>query len=48
MDRGDRNEDVSVGFVRLGQTSKKLWTFEAEGLICKRNTTNRPLDRKLK
>ena len=34
MDRGDRNKDVSVGFVEFGQTSKKLWGFEVHGLIC--------------
>ena len=35
--RGDHNEDVGVGFVEFGLTSKKLWSFETEGLICKKN-----------
>ena len=37
MDRGDRNEEVGVGFVGFGQTSKKLQSFENQGLICKEN-----------
>ena len=37
MDRGDHNEDVSVGFVGVGLSSKKLWSFENQGLICKEN-----------
>ena len=35
LDRGDHNEDVGVGFVGFGQTSKKLWPFEEQGLNCK-------------
>ena len=31
MDRGDHNEDVSVGFVGFGLTSKKLWLSEKSG-----------------
>ena len=37
MDRGDHKEDVSVGFVGFGLTSKKLQLFENQGLICKEN-----------
>ena len=37
MDRGDHNEEVGVGFVGFGQTSKKLCLFETEGLICKKD-----------
>ena len=33
--RGDHNEEVGVGFVGFGQTSKKLWPFEEQGLFCK-------------
>ena len=32
LDRGDHNEDVGVGFVGFGQTSKKMWLFEKQGL----------------
>ena len=35
LDRGNRNEEVGVGFVGFGQTSKKMWSFENQGLICK-------------
>ena len=31
LDRGDHNEEVGVGFVGFGQTSKKLWLFEKSG-----------------
>ena len=34
MDRGDHNEEVGVGFVGFGQTSKKLWLFEKSGPSC--------------
>ena len=34
LDRGDHNEDVSVGFVGFGQTSKKLWLFKKSGPNC--------------
>ena len=37
LDRGDHNEEVGVGFVGFGQTSKKLWSFENQGLDCKIN-----------
>ena len=37
MDIGDHNEEVGIGFVGFGQTSKKMWSFEAEGLICKKD-----------
>ena len=35
LDRGDYNEEVGVGFVGFGQTSKKLWPFEEQGLFGK-------------
>ena len=35
LDRGDHNEDVGVGFVEFGLTSKKLWPFKEQGLNCK-------------
>ena len=34
LDSGDHNEDVGVGFVGFGQTSKKLWLFEKSGPSC--------------
>ena len=34
LDRGDHNEEVGVGFVGFGQTSKKLWLFEKSGPSC--------------
>ena len=34
LDRGDHNEEVGVGFVGFGQTSKKLWLFEKSGPNC--------------
>ena len=37
LDRGYHNEDVSVAFVGFGQTSKKMWSIEVQGLIYKRN-----------
>ena len=37
LDRGEHNEEVGVGFVGFGQTSKKLRGFENQGLICKEN-----------
>ena len=37
MDRGVHNEEVGVGFVGFGLTSKKLWSFENQGLIYKEN-----------
>ena len=41
MDRGDHNEEVGVGFVGFGLTSKKMWSFEAEGLTYKKDITSR-------
>ena len=38
MDRGDHNEDVSIGFVGFGQTSEKMWSFEVQGLNCKKSS----------
>ena len=37
LDRGDHNEEVGVGFVGIGQTTEKLWSFENQGLIYKIN-----------
>ena len=35
LDREDHNEEVGVGFVGFGSTSKKMWSFEEQGLNCK-------------
>ena len=32
MDRRVHNEEVGVCFVGFGQTSKKMWLFEKQGL----------------
>ena len=37
LDRGDHNEEVGIGFIGFGLTSKKLKPFENQGLICKEN-----------
>ena len=34
LDWGDHNEEVGVGFVGFGQTSKNLWLFEKLGPSC--------------
>ena len=37
LDRGDHNKEVGVGFVGFGQTSKKWWLIEVQGLIYEEN-----------